>query len=125
LGFDPKKIDPKDNARLKFDLGHAPPNLNFTVEMDGRTFYKGTAGNRADYDALYVPPGLHQFRVTVSSGNVEKTSNTTSFQFVAKKHMTLKVELKPWPNASVAGVPVLDPATQVIATLKADFSLFS
>jgi serine/threonine-protein kinase len=125
LGFDPKKIDPKENARLKFDLGHAPPNLNFTVEMDGRTFYKGTAGNRADYDALYVPPGLHQFRVVVSAGSMEKMSNTTSFQFVAKKHMTLKVELKPWPNASVAGVPVLDAATQVIATLKADFSLFN
>jgi serine/threonine-protein kinase len=125
LGFDPKKIDPKENARLKFDLGHAPPNLNFNVEMDGRTFYKGTAGNRADYDALYVPPGLHQFRVTVSAGSVEKTSNTASFQFVAKKHMTLKIELKPWPNASIAGVPVLDPATQVIATLKADFSLFN
>ena len=124
LGFDPKKIDPKENARLRFDLGHAPPILSFTVEMDGKTFYKGTAGNKADYDALYVPPGLHQFRVAVSSGNVEKMSNAVSFQFIAKKHVTLKVELKPWPNASVAGVPVLDAAMQVIATLKADFSFF-
>ncbi len=125
LGFDPKKIDPKDNARLKFDLGHVPPAVNFTVEMDGKTFYKGTAGNRADYDSLYVPPGLHQFRVEVSAGSVSKVSNTVSFQFIAKKHMTLKVDLKPQSNASVAGVPVLDPATQVIATLKADFSLFN
>jgi hypothetical protein len=125
LGFDPKKIDPKENARLKLDLGHAPANLNFTVEMDGKTFYKGIAGNRSDYDNLYVPPGLHQFRVVISAGSVEKLSNTVSLQFVAKKHMTLKVELKPQSNASVAGVPVLDPATQVIATLKADFSLFN
>jgi serine/threonine-protein kinase len=124
LGFDPKKIDPKDNSRLRFDLGRAPSNLAFTVEMDGKTFYRGTAGNKADYDVLYVPPGLHQFRVAVSAGSVEKVSNAVSFQFIAKKHMTLKVELKPWPNASVAGVPVLDSAMQVIATLKADFSLF-
>jgi hypothetical protein len=61
----------------------------------------------------------------ISAGSVEKLSNTVSLQFVAKKHMTLKVELKPQSNASVAGVPVLDPATQVIATLKADFSLFN
>ena len=61
----------------------------------------------------------------VGAGSVEKISNTTNFQFTAKKHMRLKVEVKPWPNESVAGVPVLDPATQVIATLKADFSLFN
>jgi flagellar basal body-associated protein FliL len=125
LGFDPKKIDPKDNSRLKFDLGRVPPAVNFTVEMDGKTFYKGTAGNRAGYDNLYVPPGLHQFRVEISAGSVEKSSNTVSFQFIAKKHVTLRVELKPQSNASEAGVPVLDPATQVIATIKADFSLFN
>jgi serine/threonine-protein kinase len=125
LGFDPKKIDPKSNARLRFDLGHVPPAVNVVVEMDGKTFYKGTAGNRADYDSLYVPPGMHQFRVEIIAGSVEKSSNTVSFQFVAKKHSTLRVELKPQPNASLAGVPVLDPATQVIATLKADFSLFN
>jgi hypothetical protein len=39
--------------------------------------------------------------------------------------MTLKVELKPQPNATAAGSPVLDPATQVVATLKADFSFFN
>jgi hypothetical protein len=68
---------------------------------------------------------MHQFRVEIIAGSVEKSSNTVSFQFVAKKHSTLRVELKPQPNASLAGVPVLDPATQVIATLKADFSLFN
>jgi serine/threonine protein kinase len=125
LGFDPKKIDPKDNARLRFDLGRVPSAVNFTVEMDGKTFYKGTVGNRGDYDSLFVPPGPHQFRVAISAGSVEKSSNTVSFQFVAKKHSTLRIELKPQPNASVAGVPVLDPATQVIATIKADFSLFN
>jgi serine/threonine-protein kinase len=125
LGFDPKKIDPKDNARLRFDLGRVPPAVNFKVDMDGKPFYKGTAGNRADYDSLFVPPGQHQFRVEISAGSVEKSSNTVSFQFVAKKHSTLRVELKPQANASVAGVPVLDPATQVIVTLKADFSLFN
>ena len=110
---------------MKFDLSHIPPSLNFTVEMDGKTFFKGSAANKADYDNLYVPPGLHQFRVEVSAGGVQKLSNAASFQFVAKKHMTLKVELKPQPNATAAGSPVLDPATQVVATLKADFSFFN
>jgi hypothetical protein len=125
LGFDPKKIDPKENARLKFDLSHIPGAVNFVVEMDGKTFYKGSAGNKGDYDNLYVPPGLHQFRVQISAGSLEKTSNTVSFQFVAKKNMTLRVDMKPQPNASVGGVPVIDPATQVVATLKAGFSLFN
>jgi serine/threonine-protein kinase len=125
LGFDPKKIDPKANARLKFDMTHVPPAVNFVVEMDGKIFYKGSAGNKGDYDNLYVPPGPHQFRVQVSAGSVEKTSNTVSSQFVAKKNMTLRVDMKPESNASVAGVPVIEPATQVVATLKAGFSLFN
>ena len=106
-------------------MTHVPAAVNFAVEMDGKTFYKGSAGNKGDYDNLYVPPGQHQFRVQVSAGSFDKTSNTVSFQFVAKKNLTLRVDMKPQPNASVAGVPVIDPATQVVATIKAGFSLFN
>jgi hypothetical protein len=88
--------------------------------MGGRLYYKGTAGNKTDYDNLYVPPGVHEFRVTVGGGNLQKTSNAVSGKFVAKKRMSLKVELRPQPNGSSGASPALDPATKVIATLKED-----
>jgi len=121
VGFNPKTLDPKQNARLKFDLSHFPPTLAFTVEMNGRLYCKGMAGKKSDYDGLYVPPGVHEFRVTVSSGRVQKTSNTVSADLVAKKHFTLKVELRPQPNGASGA---LAPVTQVVATLKTDLFQF-
>ena len=121
VAFNPKTLDPKQNARLKIDLSHLPPAMTFTVEMNGKLYCKGTAGKKADYDGLYVPPGVHEFRVTVSSGSVQKASSTVSAEFVAKKHLTLKAELRPQPtDNSVA----LAPNTQVVATLKNDLFQF-
>lgn len=117
VGFDPKALDPKQNARLKLDLGRLPGALAFTIEMNGKTYFKGTAGSKSDYDNLYVPPGVHEFRVTVSGGGVQKVSNIVSADFVAKKRMSLKVELRPEARG---GSAALDPAAQVVATLKAD-----
>ena len=120
-GFNPKTLDPKQNARLKLDLSHFPPALAFTVEMNGRLYFKGTAGKKSDYDGLHVPPGVHEFRVTVSSGSLQKTSNTVIADLVAKKRFTLKVELRPQPS----GPPgALAPTTQVVATLKTDLFQF-
>jgi hypothetical protein len=117
VAFNPKTLDPKQNARLKLDLSHFPPALAFTIEMNGKLLYKGTASNKADFDNLYVPPGVHEFRIAVSAGNVEKSSNTVSVELVAKKHFTLKAELRPQPTEAT---PALVPATQVVATLKMD-----
>ena len=94
--------------------------MAFTVEMNGKLYCKGTAGKKADYDGLYVPPGVHEFRVTVSSASLQKASSTVSAEFVAKKHLTLKVELRPQPAGPS---DALTPGTQVVATLKND--LFS
>ncbi len=121
VAFNPKTLDPKQNARLKIDLGHLPPTMAFTVEMNGRLYCKGVAGKKADYDGLYVPPGVHEFRITVSSGGVQKASTTVSAEFVAKKHLTLKVELRPQPTGASAA---LTPGTQVVATLKNDLFQF-
>ncbi len=117
VAFNPKTLDPKQNARLKIDVSRFPPALVFTIEMNGKLFYKGTANNKADYDNLYVPPGVHEFRITVSAGSVQKSSNTVSTELVAKKHFTLKAELRPQPTAAA---PALVPTTQVVATLKMD-----
>jgi len=117
VAFNPKTLDPKQNARLKLDLNHFPATMAFTVEMNGKLYFRGTAGKKADYDNLYVPPGVHEFRVTVGSGSVQKTSNTVSAELTAKKRFTLKVELRPQPDSATAA---LGAATQVVAGLKAD-----
>jgi hypothetical protein len=119
VAFNPKTLDPKQNARLKIDLGHAPAGLAFSVEMNGKTYYKGSAGNKPDYNNLFVPPGVHEFRITVSSGSVHKVSNIVSAEFLSKKHLTLKIDLRP-PAKGATASPALDPATQVVATLKQD-----
>jgi serine/threonine-protein kinase len=119
VAFDPKKLDSRQNTRLKFDLEHLPISLPFTIEMDGKMYFTGPAASKSDYDNLYVPPGVHEFRIVVGSGGIKKVSNVVSAEFVAKKHMTLKIELRPQP-AAAPNTPALDPASQVVATLKAD-----
>jgi hypothetical protein len=39
--FDPKALDPKQNARLKLDLVHFPAGLAFSVEMNRKSYLKG------------------------------------------------------------------------------------
>ncbi|MGD0519720.1 MAG: serine/threonine-protein kinase [Terracidiphilus sp.] len=123
VAFDPKKLDPKQNTRLKFDFENFPPNYTFTVEMGGKTYFKGSSASPSDYSNLFVPPGVHEFRVSVSSGGAQKASNIVSAEFVASKRMTLKVELRSQSNGT-APLPVLDATTQIVATLKKDRFFF-
>ncbi len=121
VDFDPKKLDPKANTRLKLDLSKVPAAFPFQIQMDGRLYFKGTAGKKGDFDALFAPPGVHELRITVGAGSDAKTSNTVSADFVAKKRMSLKVDLRPSPAGSATS---LDPATKVVATLKQDWLFF-
>jgi serine/threonine-protein kinase len=118
--FDPKKLDPKKNARLKLVLDHFPAGLAFTVEMNRKTYLTAETGDKAALENLFVPPGVREFRITVSGGGVQKTSNIVSAEFQAGKRMTLKVELRP----AAKGAPALNPATQIVALLKADRFFF-
>ncbi|MGD0681611.1 MAG: serine/threonine-protein kinase [Terracidiphilus sp.] len=120
VAFNPKTLDSKQNTRLKIELDHFPPNLAFTIEMDKKIYFKGAAGDKASFDNLYVPPGVHEFRVTVRGGSVQKASNIASAEFLANKHMTLKVEFRPSANKSSGVSTAFDTATQIIATLRAD-----
>ncbi len=124
VAFDPKKLDPKQSTRLKFDFENFPPSLTFTVEMEGKTYYKGSAASPSDYSNLFVPPGVHEFRVSVSSGGVQKLSNIVSADFVAGKRMTLKVEHRPQTNGNTPPLPVFDAGSQIVATLKKDRFFF-
>jgi len=57
---------------LKLELDHFPAGMAFTIAMNGKTYFKGSAGNKAEYENLLVPPGVHEFRVTVRGGGVQK-----------------------------------------------------
>jgi hypothetical protein len=117
LGFDPKSLDPKQNARLKINAEHFPAGLNFTVEMDGKVYYQKTsATTKVEDEKLFVPPGVHEFRVTARSGTTEKASNIVSTEFKAKKGHTLNVELR---IEGMKGVPQgLYPNTYIVLSLK-------
>jgi hypothetical protein len=118
--FDPKSLDPKKNAKLSIDAEQLPTGLDFTVEMNGKIYFQGSAeGNNARYENLYVPPGVQEFRVTARSADVQKASNTVSAEFNAKKRKTLKVELRLQDQSEDKGVPQgLYPNTQIVLTLK-------
>jgi serine/threonine-protein kinase len=120
VAFDPKTLDPRQNTRLKLELDHFPAGLAFTIAMNGKTYFKGSAGDKAEYDNLFVPPGVHEFRVTVRGGGVQKASNIVSAEFLANKRMVLKVELRPPVNGSSGASPALDPAAQIVASLKSE-----
>jgi serine/threonine-protein kinase len=120
VAFDPMTLDPKQNARLKLELDHFPPSLAFTVEMDKRVYFKGSAGDKAALENLFVPPGVHEFRVIARDGGVQKASNTVGAEFKANKHMTLKAELRLPAKGSSGNSPALDPAAQIVATLRGD-----
>jgi serine/threonine protein kinase len=120
LDFDPRTLDPKQNARLKIDSEQMPQGLDFTVEMNGKPYFRKTgAGGKPQDDGFYVPPGIHEFRVTAESGALEKASNTVSTEFKAKKRNTLTIELRIAGQAKGAGVPQgLYPDSQLVLSLK-------
>ncbi|HEX4757358.1 MAG TPA: protein kinase [Terracidiphilus sp.] len=122
--FSPKTLDPKQNTRLKIDLSHFPAGVAFAIEIDGKLYYKGSPSNKSDYDNMFVAPGAHELRVTVSGGNIQRTSNSVRAQFAAKKRMSLKVEIKRRSNGALVPSPGFDSSAQVFATLKEDHFFF-
>ena len=95
-----------------------PNGVEFQVEMNGKLYTKRTgAGGSAQDDELYVPPGVQEFRVTASSGQVRKTSNTVSGEFKAKKRLTLRVEVRD-PGMDQGKPQGLYADTQVVTALK-------
>ncbi len=107
LGFDPRKLDPNTNAKLKIDVSHLPTGLPYIVEMNGKVYLRGITGEKLDLDNLYVPPGKQGFQVTMKSGGQQKASNVVSQEFKAKKRETLKIELtKPTQSPSNSANPL-------------------
>ena len=116
LGFDPKTLDPKQNAKLKIEADKMPKGLDFTVEMNGKVYSHNSGGNGQE---SFVPPGVQEFRVSAKSGAEQQTSNTVSADFIQKKKRTLKVELRLKGQPESAGMPTaLFPGSQIVITLK-------
>lgn len=101
-----------------------PPSASFVVDMDGKTYFKGSILTASTYNNLYVPPGVHEFYVSVSAGSLQKKSKIVSAEFIAKKRMTLKVELRTQASGTAPVPPVLDANSTVVATLKTDRFFF-
>lgn len=91
--FDPRKLDPNKNAKLKIELAKFPNGLPFTVQMNSGLYLHFTTGDGASLDNLYVPPGTQQFRVILKTGGQEWDSKVASDDFKAKKRSTLKIQL--------------------------------
>lgn len=118
VDFSPKSLDANSNAKLKIDLPHVPETFAFTVEMNGKRYFQWNGSeNKDDYQNLFVPPGIQEFRVMAQTGKVRITSNTVSTEFKAKKRKTLKIELRNQPKNS-SGPATLSPDSQLFVTLK-------
>jgi len=120
LNFNPKSLDPKTNAKLKIEADRIPAAMDFIVEMNGKLYLQRSAeGNKSEFDDLYVPPGVQEFRVTAVSGALRKSSNTVSIEFKVRKKHTLKIELRTQGTPTSAGTPQgIYADTQIVLTLK-------
>jgi predicted Ser/Thr protein kinase/cytoskeletal protein RodZ len=120
VGFDPTKLDRKQNAKLDIDATRMPAGVGFTVLMNGKVYLQKTGAqkNLGDED-FFVPPGVQEFLVIAKSGAVEKASNTVSTEFLAKKRNSLKIEARSKGMPPGSGVPQgLYPDTEIVVTLK-------
>ena len=97
-----------------------PANMDFTVEMNGKIYFRrSTAGNKPQYEDLFVPPGVQEFHAIARNSETQKASNIASAEFKAKKKNTLKIELRIQGQDASAGMPQdLYPTSQLVLTLK-------
>jgi serine/threonine-protein kinase len=119
--FDPKQLDPNENAKLKIEADRFPPNTAFTVEMNGKIYFeRGGGNNQTAFEDLFVPPAVTEFRVIAGEGANRKTSNIVSAEFKAKKKKTLKIELRTQGQKdAAAGMPAgVYADSQIVVTLK-------
>ncbi len=116
--FDPRKLDPNTNAKLKIELNRLPVGVPYTVEMNGKVYLRGITGEDGDLDNLFVPPGVQEFRVTMRSGGQPRVSNIVSEDFKAKKRKTLKIELLGQTSVPASSAEPLSGSAKVYLSLK-------
>ncbi|MBZ5528798.1 MAG: serine/threonine protein kinase [Acidobacteriia bacterium] len=120
VAFDPRALDPAQNARLRIEAEHFPADLDFTVEMNGKLYFHRGAGKPLPvYEGFFVPPGVWEFRVFSGAGEKRESSNIVSAEFKARKKHTLRLEMRLRASPAGAGKQT-DPyaGAQIITTLK-------
>jgi serine/threonine-protein kinase len=117
VNFNPLSLDPSANAKLRVEADHFPSNVDFTIEMNGKIYFeRGANKTQTEFDNLFVPPGIQEFRFIAGSGTNRKISNTVSVEFKAKKRKTLRIEIR---EPVGTGVPQgVYPDSQLVAILK-------
>ncbi len=119
VDFDPVTLSPNTSEKLKIEADHFPTNINFAIEMNGKLYFERSGRPQTVFENLFVPPGVWEFRAVVGQGATRKLSNIVSMEFKAKKHKTLRIELR--APGQTAGSPVpkdVSPDSQLILTLK-------
>jgi hypothetical protein len=121
VDFDPLTLNPNENAQLRVDLQRIPPNVELTLIMNDKVFIRRSGAEfEKNNDDMYLPPGVHEFRVRASNGPLLKISNTVSTDFQAKKRKTLRIELRFPPGLrGTSPTPLqIAEAAQVFVTLR-------
>jgi len=119
VDFDPVRLSPNASEKLKIEADHFPTNINFTIEMNGKLYFERSGRPQTVFENLFVPPGVWEFRAVVGQGATRKLSNIVSMEFKAKKHKTLRIELRGPGQAAGSPVPKdVTPDSQLILTLK-------
>ena len=119
VDFDPVRLSPNASEKLKIEADHFPADVNFAIEMNGKLYFERSGRPQTVFENLFVPPGVWEFRAVVGQGANRKLSNIVSMEFKAKKHKTLRIELR--AAGQTAGSPVpktVTPDSQLILTLK-------
>jgi hypothetical protein len=121
VNFDPRALNPNENARLRIDAERVPPNADFFVMMDGKIYFRRSeAGFNRQYDDLYLPPGVHELRVRTRVGQLLKVSNIVSADFEARRRLTLRIEVRVPPGLRGTGATPqqIAAASQLYVTLR-------
>jgi hypothetical protein len=121
VNFNPLTLNPNENARLRVDIQRVPPNVELALVMDGKLYIRRSAVEfEKNDDDMYLPPGIHEFRVRARTGRLLKVSNIVSTDFEAKKRKTLRIELRlpPQMRGTSPTPQQLATAAQVFVSLR-------
>jgi len=108
-------IDPETSARVRIALDGFTAFFKLTLQVDGKVYWNGSAGDPQLNEGLLVPAGKHDLCILVTGQGVVKTSNTVNGDLAAKKRATILAKLRP---EAAGGSATLDPSAQVTIVLK-------
>ena len=119
--FNPRGLDPSRSGRLRLDLDGLPADLPVSLEVDGRSYWSGTAESQNSYSGFLIPAGRHQLRLVAAGGAQPIASNGVSADFTAGKRALLSAQARPQPAPGAAG---LDRGARITLSVGPDAMVF-